>query len=592
MTTKQHLTQLETSGLLRLAQTHPELEYLFRHALVQDAAYKSLLREDRKHLHQKVAETLEQLYPDKLDDLAAILGQHFALAGDNPRALKYFTLAGDAAAATYANAEAVAHYTQALALTRQVETDAQDLTYLYTRLGRVLEVNAQFDDAMANYEDMEQRANQRDDQPMRLAALMAQMTLYLTPNIFHEPARGQAVGEEVLTLTRNLGDQTSEVKTLWNLALSGMWSGRTFKGIEYGEQAVTLARQLDQPELLAFALNDLGMLYLSVTHLKSAKAALDEANKLWHKLDNLPMLTDNLNIACATAVIAGDYDQGLVLADEAFQISETSNNLWGQSFSRMMAGWAYWEQGQPDLAIAASQESLQLGTSAGFIGAQVLAGGTLADVYAGLGAIGQGMEIAQLAVIAAKTQFPHFHCHPLGVLAQIHLLAGNLAEAKTLVEQGKNDPYRDAHPTWNMRINVAEAELALRQGDYEQTIAMTDDWLSQLQHNSLRTYILIMLRLQSRALLSLGYPEAAQERLLEACSMAKAIGARRALWQTLATLAQIAAATGQPDEADQLRTQAREIVEFISGHISDPELQASFHNAEWVREVWTDLGKV
>ena len=46
MTTQQHLTQLESTGLLRLAQTHPELEYLFRHALVQDAAYESLLLAD------------------------------------------------------------------------------------------------------------------------------------------------------------------------------------------------------------------------------------------------------------------------------------------------------------------------------------------------------------------------------------------------------------------------------------------------------------------------------------------------------------------------------------------------------------------
>jgi predicted ATPase len=42
MTTTQDLTHLESTGLIRLAQTHPELEYLFRHTLVQDAAYESL----------------------------------------------------------------------------------------------------------------------------------------------------------------------------------------------------------------------------------------------------------------------------------------------------------------------------------------------------------------------------------------------------------------------------------------------------------------------------------------------------------------------------------------------------------------------
>jgi len=49
--TKKHLNHLETVGLIKLAQTHPELEFMFRHALVQEAAYNSLLIEDRKKLH-------------------------------------------------------------------------------------------------------------------------------------------------------------------------------------------------------------------------------------------------------------------------------------------------------------------------------------------------------------------------------------------------------------------------------------------------------------------------------------------------------------------------------------------------------------
>ena len=97
MTVISQLNKLESSGLIRLAQTEPELEYLFRHALVQDAAYESLLLADRKRLHRIAGESLEQLYPDRLDELAPILGHHFALAGDAQRALKYFTLAGDVA---------------------------------------------------------------------------------------------------------------------------------------------------------------------------------------------------------------------------------------------------------------------------------------------------------------------------------------------------------------------------------------------------------------------------------------------------------------------------------------------------------------
>jgi predicted ATPase len=53
-----HLTALETSGLIRRLQVQPEIEYLFRHALVQEATYASLLRQDRKQLHRSVGEAI------------------------------------------------------------------------------------------------------------------------------------------------------------------------------------------------------------------------------------------------------------------------------------------------------------------------------------------------------------------------------------------------------------------------------------------------------------------------------------------------------------------------------------------------------
>ncbi len=58
MSLRTRLSALEASGLIRLAQVEPEIEYLFRHALVQDAAYASLLKADRRILHRTVGEAL------------------------------------------------------------------------------------------------------------------------------------------------------------------------------------------------------------------------------------------------------------------------------------------------------------------------------------------------------------------------------------------------------------------------------------------------------------------------------------------------------------------------------------------------------
>ncbi|HZY43308.1 MAG TPA: hypothetical protein VFF70_01040, partial [Anaerolineae bacterium] len=79
MTLTHQLNTLESSGLIQLAQASPNLEYLFRHTLVQEAAYASLVRQDRWQLHRWVGETIEQLYPDRLLslDVTPLLARHF-----------------------------------------------------------------------------------------------------------------------------------------------------------------------------------------------------------------------------------------------------------------------------------------------------------------------------------------------------------------------------------------------------------------------------------------------------------------------------------------------------------------------------------
>src|SRR5258708_34242678 len=72
----------------------PGPESLSRHWLVQDAAYGSLLKQERKVLHGQVGAALEALYPDRRDELAAVLGMHFEEAGDDEKAIGYLTAAG------------------------------------------------------------------------------------------------------------------------------------------------------------------------------------------------------------------------------------------------------------------------------------------------------------------------------------------------------------------------------------------------------------------------------------------------------------------------------------------------------------------
>src|SRR3990172_6097395 len=229
MTLVQHLGILETAGLIRVAAAQPELECAFRHALIQDAAYASLVKHDRQRLHLAVGEALERSYPDRLTsrDLAPLLAQHFDQAGDETRALRYFTLAGDAAARVYANAEAAHHYSRALALARHAAyVDGQTLHHLFFSLGRALELSAQDARALDTYADAEAVARERSNQAMELAAMIARATIYLKPVSVRDPDKGRTLSERTLAMARELGDRELETKSLWNLMQFYKWTGR------------------------------------------------------------------------------------------------------------------------------------------------------------------------------------------------------------------------------------------------------------------------------------------------------------------------------------------------------------------------------
>ena len=145
------LTHLEAVGLIKLAQTHPELEFMFRHALVQEAAYNSLLLEDRKKLHRQVGEAIERTYSDRLEELASTLADHFVKAEEIDKAVHYLILAGDKARDLHAHQEAINHYQQALELLKEQE-DYDQAARTQMKLGLTFHNAFDFQQARQAYE--------------------------------------------------------------------------------------------------------------------------------------------------------------------------------------------------------------------------------------------------------------------------------------------------------------------------------------------------------------------------------------------------------------------------------------------------------
>ena len=110
------LDRLIAAGLLFRQGVPPQATYLFKHALVQDAAYGTLLREPRRALHARIAETLESRFAEIAENQPEVLARHFSEAGMSETAIQYWSKAGERALQRSANAEAAAHLTSAIEL--------------------------------------------------------------------------------------------------------------------------------------------------------------------------------------------------------------------------------------------------------------------------------------------------------------------------------------------------------------------------------------------------------------------------------------------------------------------------------------------
>jgi predicted ATPase len=138
---REGLAQLVDAELLYQRGRPPRAKYIFKHALVQDAAYQSLLKKTRQDFHGKVAELLESRFPEAAQTQPELLAHHYTEAGLAEKSVPYWYKAGQRAIERSANLEAIAHLTRGRALLAEqpasAERDVQELDF-YLALGPAL----------------------------------------------------------------------------------------------------------------------------------------------------------------------------------------------------------------------------------------------------------------------------------------------------------------------------------------------------------------------------------------------------------------------------------------------------------------------
>ena len=371
-TVQRGLHQLVAAEFLYQRGLPPQATYVFKHALIQDVAYQSLLRSTRQQHHQRIAQALEAQFPETVATQPELVAQHYTTAGCHAPAILYWLRAGQQASDRSAYREAVVCYEQALAAlehlpaSRAATEQAIDLRLgLRTVLTALGEAPGRMLDHLRHAETLAQTLGD----PLRLGWVYATMSTqcWVTSDV----ERAITYGQRTLALADTLGHiglqarahlslgqvysdigdyPRASASLAWNVArLQGelryaRFSGnsivaaasRTYlgychaergtftEGLALAEEGLRIAERVHHPFSMIEACRVVSVLYLRQGDVQRAIPVLERAMALcqeWHISLLWPSQAVTLGVAYA---LAGRGDAGLPLAEHGMEQEVTS----------------------------------------------------------------------------------------------------------------------------------------------------------------------------------------------------------------------------------------------------------------------------
>jgi predicted ATPase/class 3 adenylate cyclase len=577
------LRALQRLELVQERSREPEREYSFRHALTQEAAYSSILQRKRRDLHLRVGEALETLFPDKTEELAAVIGHHYAEAGD-PRAVRYLKTAGDRALRLHALEEATSHYRRTLALVRRDKDDAVMIQDTYLRYGRALELRGDYGQALALYEELERVARDRGDQAMEGAALAGQATIYSNPTEFVDPHKAGALSDRVIALARARGDKPLLAKLLWSRSQAALWRGDDDAGEAAGLESAAIAREIGDEEQLAFSLNSLGQTYRELNRLDDAERVLTQSIELFKKVGNRPLEADSRSTLAFIHLYRGDLEKAKASGMEGYRIGKEIGNEWAQAYGLFTPGYVHVERGDWGMALDAWEEMVKHAEKGGFLAAQTGPASDLGYLYVQLGDLDGGIARLERVVDFATLKFKDWRAWPLGALGRALIQRGDLERADVVLRDALNHDRARGSLYMSVYIVLGRGELALARGQATEALSISRDDRRLATDQGLRNLAHDFDLLEADALRALGDVDGARAVLMRGVAASNEIGSRRLLWRFHGGLAALAAARGDADEARRQREEAAVVVDHIARSLRERGLDETFRSRAQVRD--------
>ncbi|MBI3304223.1 MAG: AAA family ATPase [Deltaproteobacteria bacterium] len=532
----------------------PEPAYVFKHAVIQDVAYNSLLLQRRKELHKAVGRAIEDLYPDRLAEHYEELAHHFAQGEEWQKAMGYSVLAGDRATHAFANAEAKKHYARALEAAGKVApTPAPEiLANLHEKQGAVLKVLAEYEAVVAEYQQALELIRRTGDRKREIQILNGLSDVY---NWYHKVEPALQYVNEALSIAIEIDDRAGQAGCLAMRAdATALVHGQLVKATADIEEAVRLSQEVADPRLLAQTLNSAGRLLQWRGEFDRAIAYLEEGTEL-ARHEHLGFLMGVGLFALGNASLAkGEYEEALRYHHELREYAEA-------------AGDKFWLTRAPNCI-----------------------GGIHLDLYDLDEAIRLNEENDELA--KRLWPWPEPRGHSLLKLGLAHLYRDDHARAQEIFRQAWGLLEEDIWGRWRWHIPLlrARGELALVEGRHDEAWTYATQSLEMATQTDSRKHIARAQWLQGEVLAASGRLEEGARMLEAAVRLAESLQTLREVWMGKAALGKALARMGKDKEAEAQFTQAVKVIEAIAEKLRTPSLRRSFLSAEPVLEVYRALG--
>lgn len=405
-TLQRGLQQLVDAELVYQQGTVPDARYFFKHALVQDAAYQSLLKKRRKQLHRQIAQILEERFPEIVDTRPELLAHHYTQAEQPSRAIPYWRQAGNIAAERAAHIEASQYFSSALAcvahLPRNMDRDQLEL------------------------------------------AIQVSFGLSLAAGKGYAAAEVAQTYNRARLLCARLGESADLFPVVRGLCTFYIVRDEQATARELAEQCLRLAHATQNEMYLIEGHTALGYVACYQGDLEPAKTALQAGARLYRRLqgERFPFLTpQDSGVACLSLLalvcwLKGDSEQALHNLRQAHLLAEQLNQPFNVVYVYAYDAMLHQLLRQPRKAAAAANAAIYISKEHGFdswLGAGML---HLGIAKGRLGEHEEGIELIQQTLTAwraggAELMRPYF----LAGLVEAYLAANQCEEAMASVSE-------------------------------------------------------------------------------------------------------------------------------------------------------------